>query len=263
MNIVAVNIGNTNTRFAAFSDEGKGAASGGPSRAISTSATAELARAIADLAAAGESPAPIVIASVNEPAARALTEALAPLVTGEVYRVGVDLPIPMECATDEPAKTGQDRLLGALAAYEAAKQACVVIDAGTAITIDFVDGAGVFQGGAIAPGARMMLRALHRGTAALPEVELALPDDQTFGKNTQQAMLQGVVFGIRGMVRGLVERYAEAYQAYPLVIATGGDAELLFGGDDLVERIVPDLILQGIVAACRRALEPSADTGEE
>jgi type III pantothenate kinase len=134
----------------------------------------------------------------------------------------------------------------------------VVVDAGSAITVDFVDGEGTFQGGAIAPGARMMLRALHQQTAALPAVEFAAPegagdssgdDFQPFGRNTPQAMLNGVFFGARGLVRQLAERYAEKYEAYPTIIATGGDAKVLFEGDDLVERIVPELTLRGVAHA--------------
>ena len=94
-----------------------------------------------------------------------------------------------------------------------------------------MDGQGTFHGGAIAPGARMQLRALHEGTAALPEVALAAPDDDAFGRSTSQAMLHGVYHGVRGLVWKLVERYAEAYGAFPQVVATGGDAELLFRGD--------------------------------
>jgi pantothenate kinase type III len=68
-------------------------------------------------------------------------------------------------------------------------------------------------------------------------------------------MLLGVHEGLRGMVRQLVERYAEHYGAFPMVVATGGDAETLFSGDDLVDRIVPELVLMGIAVAARHAGE--------
>ena len=76
---------------------------------------------------------------------------------------------------DPETITGVDRLLNAAAAYATLKQACVVVDAGTAVTVDFVDGHGTFHGGAIAPGARLQIDALHRGTDALPDVQAA-PD---------------------------------------------------------------------------------------
>ena len=133
--------------------------------------------------------------------------------------------------------------------------ACIVVDAGTAVTVDFIDGEGVFHGGAIAPGASMQLAALHERTAALPRVAFAQPDDVPFGRNTAEAMLQGVYHGLRGLVWRLVERYAEGYGAFPPVIATGGDAVTLFSDDELIDRIVPELTLQGIAVAVRRAAE--------
>jgi type III pantothenate kinase len=100
----------------------------------------------------------------------------------------------------------------------------------------------------------MQLRALHEHTDALPAITFRKPSDEAWGRNTSEAMLRGVYEGVRGLVWKLVERYAEAYGAYPLVIATGGDAEDLFGQDELVNRIVPDLTLQGMAVAARHAL---------
>ena len=201
--------------------------------------------------------APIVIASVNEPVSRELFSRLISddRLDCEIHRVGHDVPISIASSLPESAGTGQDRLLAAAGAYGLVEQACVVVDAGTAVTIDFVDGEGVYQGGAIAPGLAMQLAALHDGASALPDVTVAMPDQtEPFGKNTEQAMLNGVIYGVCGAVRLLTERYAERYGAYPLVIATGGDAPMLFGDDDLTDRVVPELALRGIAIAYRAAL---------
>ena len=104
------------------------------------------------------------------------------------------------------------------------------------------------------PGATMQLHAMHEHTAALPDLPFRAPDNEAFGRNTAQAMLQGVFHGIRGMVQRLVEQYSEAYGAFPLVIATGGDAPVLFEKEQLVDRIVPELTLIGIAAAAKHAL---------
>ncbi|RMH24984.1 MAG: type III pantothenate kinase [Planctomycetota bacterium] len=114
----------------------------------------------------------------------------------------------------------------------------------------------------IAPGGRMQLRALHEGTSSLPAVALAAPDREgdTFAKTTPEAMLHGVYFGVRGLVRTVVERFAARFGAYPTVIATGGDAALFFDDDEFVERIVPDLTLRGIALAAQAAL---ADAPED
>jgi type III pantothenate kinase len=199
--------------------------------------------------------APLVIASVNGPVAEPLIQLLEPKIAargGDIYLFGRDLTIPIQNSLTDDSTVGQDRLLNALGAYARAKQACIIVDAGTAITVDFVDGQGVFQGGAIAPGLNLMLKALHEHTAALPEVKFEVLSDSTpFGKDTRGAMLLGVRSAATGLVRVLAEKYAEFYGGYPQIIATGGDARTLFEGDDLIEHIVPDLTLIGIQAACR------------
>ncbi len=261
--LLAVNVGNSRTSFAIFRDWKRETFTILPNEPFDT-----LAGAVVDMASSmsAEGSAAVVIASVNDPVSRRLEGALQNA-GGAVYRIGQDVPIPMRHSLDASgaATVGQDRLLAALAAFDAVQQACVVVDAGTAVTVDFVDGEGVFQGGAIAPGAKLMLRALHEHTAALPDVALTRPTSaegefaDPFGRNTAQAMLNGAFFSVRGLVRALAERYAEAYQAYPQIIATGGDAEFLFAGDELVEHIVPDLTLRGIAAACRAAIEAADD----
>jgi type III pantothenate kinase len=202
----------------------------------------------------GEGENAVVLASVNDHVASKLSSAVADQLSVNVYRVGEDMPVPIGRQLDPETITGVDRLLNAAAAFDASKEACIVVDAGTAVTVDFVDGEGTFHGGAIAPGARMQLKALHDSTEALPELEFAAPDADAFGRSTTQAILHGVFHGIRGMVWKLVEQYAEAYEAFPMVVATGGDAELLFEKDELINRIVPDLTLRGIYVTARTAL---------
>lgn len=208
--------------------------------------------------------APVVIAAVNPAVAGAIEQGLDGAEVERVYRFGRDLPIPIRSALDDASSVGQDRLLNAIAAHRVAGQACAVIDAGTAVTVDFVDGEGTFQGGVIAPGLRMMLGAMHAGTAALPLIEFEPPDTSRgpFGKDTRHAMLLGVQEAVQGLVRVAVERFAEAYEAYPQVIATGGDAEVLFREDGLVEHIVPDLQLMGIAEACMKGMELEQDEAE-
>lgn len=253
LSLLAISVGNTSTRFGVF-EGARLMRSGRGLNAGFVPLRDQIEAAGRELPSDGGASA-VVVASVNEPFAAKLLEELKPRLGHEVYRIGTDLEVPIRLALDEGARPGQDRLLNALAAFDSLKQACVIVDAGTAVTVDFVDGEGVFQGGAILPGAAMMLRALHGQTSALPEVPLAAPGPEVFGKNTAQSMLNGVFFGIRGAVRQLVERYAEAYEAYPSVIATGGDSPLLFDGEELMDRLVPDLTIRGIEAACRLQVE--------
>ncbi len=247
---VAISVGNTRTQLGLFED-GKLVRS---SRLANDDLDAVLSTARLMIEESGESEAVVALGSVNDRVADDLKGRIESTTTASVSRVGDDLAIPIGESLDPETLTGIDRLLNAAAAYDRLKQACVIVDAGTAVTVDFVDGEGVFQGGAIAPGVSMQLRSLHEGTEALPLIEAASPDPDAFGRNTRQAILNGVLYGLRGLVWKLVERYAEAYGAFPTVIATGGDAALLFEGDELVNRIVPDLTLMGIEVAVRQAI---------
>ena len=250
-NLVAVSVGNTRTQVGSF-HAGKLTESARFANADLSRALEHVVRAWSQIRELDRSA--ILLASVNDAIAQRLTAMIEGQLSTEIYRVGEDVPVPIGQQLDPETITGVDRLLNAAAAYEKLRQACIVVDAGTAVTVDFVDGEGTFHGGAIAPGARMQLRALHEHTSALPELEFAAPDADAFGRSTRQAMLHGVFHGIRGMVWKLTEQYAEHYGAYPRVIATGGDAALLFEHDELIDNIVPDLTLLGIAAAARIAL---------
>ena len=258
--LLAVSIGNTRTRVGVFHDKELDHAG-----ATSNADLNALAAAILEVPVSNPG-APLVIASVNNPVAEPLIQLLEPKIKargGDIYRFGHDLTIPIQNALTDASTVGQDRLLNAVGAFARAQQACIIVDAGTAITVDFVDGQGIFQGGAISPGLNMMLRALHEHTAALPEIKYEIiPDAAPFGKDTRGAMLLGVQSAALGLVRVLTEKYAEFYGAYPQVIATGGDARTLFEGDDLIEHIVPDLTLIGIQAACRIQLGLDGDDAE-
>jgi len=263
VNIIALNIGNTRTQVGRF-DAGKLESSerwdnGDLPRLIER--VVELWKQSHDQGtskSSGEDRS-IVVASVNDHVAERIRSGIEDQLSIEAYTVGDDMPIPIGRQLDPETITGVDRLLNAAAAYDVLGQACVIVDAGTAVTVDFVDGKGTFHGGAIAPGARLQLRALHEYTSALPEIDFRRPEGDAFGRNTAEAMLQGVTQGIRGMVWRLVEQYAEQFGAYPMVVATGGDAEALFGEDELVDRHVPDLTLLGIAACVKHALRDDVD----
>ena len=202
----------------------------------------------------------IAIASVQQEATKVLLGEIGSLGL-QTLVIGRDCMPPLEHTLEDASTLGIDRALNAYAAWRVIGSACVVIDAGTAITVDFVDGTGVFHGGAIAPGVNMMLESLHTQTEALPKLDFAMPDEShgPFGRETAHAMQLGVVASARGLVRELVEKYAEAYKAYPRVIATGGDAHVLFDDQTLIERIMPDLQLLGIERTLEYALGSTGD----
>jgi len=251
VNLLALNVGNTRVQVAAVVEERvHGVRSVDPTQADPLREA--IGRAAEVLGEADE--AVIFVAAAADRVAERVVEAARALLDRPVQVAERDVNVPIGRQLDPESLVGADRLLNAAAAYDTAKQACVVVDAGTAVTIDFVDGEGTFHGGAIMPGVRMMLDALDEKTAQLPEVGFQ-PPAEPIGHNTAEAMLAGVFHGVRGAVRELTEKYAEQYGAYPRVIATGGDAETLFNGYELIEAIVPELTLQGLAVARRHQLE--------
>jgi type III pantothenate kinase len=190
----------------------------------------------------------IAAACVNSTIFEPLEHAVHAATSQKVQWIGRDIDLPIPVLTNEPAQTGVDRVLNVAAAYEQLGKACVVVDAGTAITVNFCNDRGEFVGGAIAPGISMMLEALHEKTAKLPRVTFETPTG-SFGKNTTDAIRQGVFHSIRGMVKEMVENYATELGAWPELIVTGGDAVQLFEGWELVHAISPDLTLYGIALA--------------
>lgn len=248
--VLAVSVGNTTTALGLIT----GLEPGNRQSRPSADTKAVVAAAAEIIEAAETAPDAVLLASVNDAHAAAIAAAVRETTGLHVERFGPSLPVPIATNLDEPGKVGQDRLLAALGAFAAVQQACIVVDAGTALTVDFIDGTGVFHGGAIAPGAQMMLDALHTTTEALPQLALSdMPDPlEPFGTSTENAMFLGVRAAVRGSVRYLAERYADYYDAYPQIVATGGDAQTLLAGDELIEHTVPDLILRGIAAARAR-----------
>jgi len=197
-------------------------------------------------------PGPVAASSVDSAGLDIVRGAVEDRLGSRLLVVGRDLPLPMATALDEPGRVGTDRLCAAAMAYERLRQACVVADFGTAVTIDCVDGDGVFLGGSILPGLKTGAEALAASAAALPAVTLKKPD-WVFGRSTDEAIVGGLVHGARGALRGIVEAYAAELTLWPQLVLTGGDAELVADGCDFVDAVVPDLTLMGVALACRLA----------
>jgi type III pantothenate kinase len=261
--LLLISVGNTRTRVAHVRDVDQAKESLQPSRVASNWDVPSVVSAIQDLAShMPVESSRVVLASVNEPMVEKVQEILSGPRMPRLVRLtptGTEptaLKIPVQHTLEGPITVGADRLLAALGAFSRSGEACVVIDAGTAVTVDYIDGFGVFQGGVIAPGLGMQLKALHEHTAALPKLEVPKNADEKLpegplGKSTREAMLIGCASTIRGLARVMIDRVAEVNLSYPRVIATGGDAPLLLQDDELIEHIVPDLVLIGMVAAWR------------
>jgi len=163
--------------------------------------------------------------------------------------------LPLEINVEAPERVGMDRLIAAVAANQRrdGNRPAVIVDAGTAITVDLIDVEGVFQGGVILPGFRLSARALADGTDLLPIVDATFRTEapRVIGKSTTAAIRSGLFWGGVGAIRELVARTAAELQTSPQIFVTGGDAERLTSYLAADAQFVSDLVLRGIVLSCR------------
>ena len=160
-----------------------------------------------------------------------------------------------EIQVDRPQEVGADRLLNALASHHHYKGPLIVIDFGTATTFDVVDGDGAYLGGVIAPGINLSLEALHQAAARLPRIGIGRPQ-AAIGRDTVSAMQSGIYWGYVGLIEGIVARIRAEHDAPLKVIATGGLAPLFAEGTTVIERIDPDITLEGLRLLAERNPRP-------
>lgn len=161
--------------------------------------------------------------------------------------------VPLAVRVDRPGEVGADRLVNALAAARLYGTPAVVVDFGTATTLDCVAADGAYVGGAIAPGLELGLEALGARTAKLPRVELRAPD-RAIGRDTVAAIQSGTVLGYQALAGGLLERVraelAESSGVSPSdvhTIATGGLSRVPWvRGVRGIDAIDPELTLKGL-----------------
>lgn len=168
-----------------------------------------------------------------------------------MFVVGSDLHRPILLAVEEPDAVGADRVCAAAAAYNEIRGACVIASFGTAITVDCVNDEGVFMGGAILPGPALQAKALHSGTAQLPDVRIE-DTGTVYGASTSEAIRNGIIYGVCGALREITERYATDLKAWPRLVVTGGGADLIHKHCDFIDNVVPDLCVRGIGLAYQK-----------
>jgi type III pantothenate kinase len=168
---------------------------------------------------------------------------------GDSVRVVEDpARLPLRVLVERPDWVGIDRLLDAVAANHRRQpgRPAVLIDAGSAVTVDWLDADGAFRGGSIFPGLRLMALALHEHTALLPLVEVSQPRPTVPATSTPAAMVAGMYWAAVGGIRALAREMA-AGSAAPHLFLTGGDAALLapaLDGPDLC--VWPTMTLEGL-----------------
>ena len=164
---------------------------------------------------------------------------LTPLVVGPGVKTG--MPIHY----DNPREVGADRIVNAVSAYEKHKRSLIIVDFGTATTFDCISSKGEYLGGAIAPGIMISTEALFHKASKLSRVELVKPK-AVIGKNTVASMQAGIVYGYVGLIDGIVSRMKEEMKDNPLVVATGGLAQLIAAESDNIDEVDESLTLEGL-----------------
>jgi type III pantothenate kinase len=197
------------------------------------------------------------VASVSRPVEARLAQWVADRRPADDYLRLTNAMLPIEVRVRQPERVGTDRLVAALgaAALRSSGRSAIVIDAGSAITVDLVSADGAFEGGAILPGFEMMATALAQQTDQLPLVTRceATPSPPVVGKSTVEAIRSGLFWSHIGAVRELVARITSDQDAPPDIFVAGGDAQKIAAFLDQPIRIVPNLVFHGIaIAHCQR-----------
>jgi len=254
--LVAVDIGNTRMKFGIF---GRSTSEGLPA----PTATLDLPTAAEDFASLARwLPADVNayswwLGSVNRPAVTRLLAWLRerPLPPRTTLLASGDLPLSAELP--RPDMVGIDRLLNAVAAnaLRPAAVPAVVVDLGTAITVDRIDSRGAFLGGAILPGIGLSARALHQFTDLLPLLDMAglAEPPLALGTSTVEALRSGLYWGAVGGIRELVGRLNELESMPARLFLSGGAASAVAGLLSESALYVPHLTLGGIALAARAA----------
>src|SRR4051812_32738092 len=163
-----------------------------------------------------------------------------PLVVGNP-----DVALGTRALVDRPEEVGADRLVNTVAAHDRYRGPLIVVDFGTATTLDVVDGDGNYRGGVIAPGINLSLTALHMAAAKLPSVRIARTE-RVIGPDTGSCMQSGIYWGYVGWVEGVVAGIKSEFGAEMQVIGPGGLAPFFADATESIDRADPDLTLWGL-----------------
>ena len=146
---------------------------------------------------------------------------------------------------DNPAQVGSDRIVIAVAALAEYEPPLILLDLGTATTIEVVDRGNTYLGGCIIPGVRISLEALTSRTAQLPGINLDKPK-QVIGKNTVDCMRSGIMYGTAAMLDGMLDRVEEELGFQAKVVVTGGMAQFIAPLCRREMSLERDLLLKGL-----------------
>lgn len=191
-----------------------------------------------------------IIASVVPQVLNSLQTAIKKLTGKSALVVGPGLKTGLNIQIENPAQTGADLVVGAVAALREHKAPLIVVDMGTATTMMVLDQNGAFIGGCISPGVKISMDALTDRTALLPGLQLDQPK-KAIGRNTIDCMRSGIMLGAACMIDGMIERMEEELGCETTVIATGGIARFVVPMCRKPIVYDKDLIVKGLAALYR------------
>lgn len=258
MNIIAVDIGNTNITIGLYLKDKEQFIKSIPGRSrkelTNCLKSAWQKIPIAKSSKEKKRDGVIVVSSVKPAWTKLVGQIVKNNLGEKILIIGKDILLPMTLWVDEPDKVGTDRVVSAAAAYAVVEDAVVVADFGTAITIDLVDKKGVFLGGVILPGFEISAQALKENTAQLPKVKVTRPKTP-FGKTTKQAINCGLYYSAVATLQEVIRRYAEKIGKWPRTVITGAAAKTIKDDCEFIDSYVPNLVVKGIVLAYRKYTE--------
>ncbi len=196
----------------------------------------------------------IVVGSVKPAWTEQVRQIVKQTLDERILLIGKDIPFPMDLPVKQQSKIGSDRVLSASAAYAVVERAVVVADFGTAVTIDLIDDRGVFVGGVIFPGFEISAKALEQNTVQLPKVTVTKPK-LPFGQDTAEAINCGLYYSAVGALEEIIRRYAEKIGSWPQTVITGSGAKVIKDDCDFIDSYVPNLVIKGIALAYRTYIE--------
>lgn len=255
MNVIAIDIGNTNIRIGLYLDDKEQFIKSipGSSKTKLASCLKSAWEKIPVLESSKEKKrnGVVVVSSVKPEWTKLVRQIVKDDLNEKIYVIGKEIPLPMSLWVDEPNKVGTDRVMSASAAYDVVGDAVVVADFGTAVTIDLVDQNGVFLGGVICPGFEISANALKDHTAQLPNIEVTKPK-APYGTNTADAINCGLYYSIVGALQEVIRRYAEEIGKWPQTIITGSGAKTIHTDCDFIDNFVPNLVVKGVFLAYKK-----------
>jgi len=196
----------------------------------------------------------VILSSVVPRSTIALKSALKTLFKFKPLVLGENVQAPVINRYRIPGQVGQDRLVNAAAAFYRYGGPAIVVDFGTAVTIDLVNRRREYLGGLIVPGIGIALEALSSRAALLPEIKLA-PPKEFLGRDTVSSMKSGLFFGYGALCDGIVRRMKAKFAPKAKVIATGGHSSLMAPFCRTLQVVDPDLTLQGLELTYRKTKE--------